>query len=238
MKTKISILILFLISFQAFSQVGINTTTPAATLDVNGDVKVRQVPTTTTLTGFDVMMYNIATGELQQADPALVASAGSGGATNPTLFAAKKTAGISLLSLGLFPSGFRGVNFLTAERTIGSAALFSDTDNTYVVPSDGVYAIGFTFRYGTGLQASILANSPGVGIVRTRAGVATTIDSRAFSGANLILLSLTISESSLNSIYSLQAGDKISFGLVGSSALDVGLLGSSVASFYIYKVSN
>lgn len=238
MKTKISTLILSLIAVQAFSQVGINTTTPAATLDVNGDMKVRQVPTTTSLTGFDVMMYNIATGEMSQADPALVASAGNGGAVNTTIFAAKKTAGISLLSLGLFPSGFRAVNFLNAERTLGSAALFSDTDNTYTIPSDGVYAIGFTFRYGTGLQASILANSPGVGIVRTRAGVATTIDSRAFSGANLILLSLTISESSLNSLYSAQAGDKISFGLVGSSVLDVGLLGSSVASFYIYKVSN
>ncbi|ASW74097.1 hypothetical protein IQ37_12915 [Chryseobacterium piperi] len=239
MKTKICSLILSFIAFQAFSQVGINTTTPQATLDVNGDMKVRQLPMTTSLTGFDVMMYNITTGEVQQADPVLVASAGGGsGATNTTVYAAKKTAGINLLSLGLFPSGFRAVNFLAAERTIGSAALFSDTDNTYVIPSAGVYAIGFTFRYGTGLQASILANSPGVGIVRTRAGVATTIDSRAFSGANLILLSLTISESSISSLYSLQAGDKISFGLVGSSALDVGLLGSSVASFYIYKVSN
>ncbi|MBT2623364.1 hypothetical protein [Chryseobacterium sp. ISL-6] len=235
MKTKISTLILSLIAVQAFSQVGINTTTPAATLDVNGDVKVRTVPTTTTMTGFDVLVYNTATSEVTQANPALIAAASS---TNTTLYAAKKTAGISLLSLGLFPSGFRAVNFLTAERTVGSAALFSDTDNTYTIPSDGVYAIGFTFRYGTGLQASILANSPGVGIVRTRAGVATTIDSRAFSGANLILLSLTISESSLNSLYSLQTGDKISFGLVGSSVLDVGLLGSSVASFYIYKVSN
>ncbi|ASK32618.1 hypothetical protein CEY12_22150 [Chryseobacterium sp. T16E-39] len=234
MKTKISTLVLSLIAAQAFSQVGINTTTPAATLDVNGDVKVRTVPTTATTTGYNVLMYNTATAEVEQANPALLAS---GATTNPTIFAAKKTAGISLLSLGLFPSGFRAVNFLNAERTLGSAALFSDTDNTYTIPSTGVYAIGFTFRYGTGLQASILANSPGVGIVRTRAGVATTIDSRAFSGANLILLSLTISESSLNSLYSLQAGDKISFGLVGSSVLDVGLLGSSVASFYIYKVS-
>ena len=167
-----------------------------------------------------------------------ISSTGVTTIVNTTVFAAKKTAGISLLSLGLFPSGFRSVNFLNAERTVGSAALFSDTDNTYTVPSDGVYQVNYTFRYGTGLQASLLANSPGVGIVRTRAGVATTIDSRAFSGANLILLSLTISESSLNAVYSLQAGDKISFGLTGSSTLDAGLLGSSVASFHIYKISN
>ena len=162
----------------------------------------------------------------------------AGETTNTTVYAARKTAGISLLSLGLFPTGFRAVNFLNAERTLGSASLFSDTDNTYTIPSNGVYEIGYNFKYGTGLQASILANSPGVGIVRTRAGVATLIDNRPFSGANLLILSLTISESGLNSLYTFQAGDKISFGLTGSTALDVGLLGSSVARFYIQKVSN
>jgi len=161
-----------------------------------------------------------------------------GASTNTSVYAAKKSAGISLLSLGLFPAGFRAVNFVNAERTLGSAALFSDTDNTYTVPSKGVYAIGFTFRYGPGLLATMLSNSPGVGIVRTRAGVATTIDSRSFIASNLILLSMTISEASLNSLYTLQGGDKISFGLINSSTLDVGYLGSSKADFFIYKVSN
>jgi len=234
MKTKLYSMALTAMFAVGYAQIGINTTTPSATLDVNGNAKLRTVPTTTTLTGFQVLGINSSTSEINGFDPSLIST----GATNPSVYAAKKTAGISLLSLGLFPSGFRAVNFLTAERTVGSAALFSDTDNTYTVPSNGVYQIGFSFRYGTGLQAALLSNSPGVGIVRTRAGVATVIDSRSFSGANLILLSLTISEANLNSLYTLQAGDKISFGLVGSSLLDVGLLGSSVGSFFIYKVSN
>ncbi|PKF73531.1 hypothetical protein [Chryseobacterium sp. PMSZPI] len=234
MKTKIYGFILACAALPLFSQVGINTPNPSATLDVNGTLKVRDTPAAAALPGYQILALNMGSDQVFTVDPQIIFK---GANTNTTLYAAKKTAGISLLSLGLFPSGFRAVNFLAAERTIGSGSLFSDTDNTYTIPSDGVYAIGFTFRYGTGLQASILANSPGVGIVRTRGGVATTIDSRAFSGANLILLSLTISESSLNSIYSFQAGDKVSFGLVGSTALDVGLLGSSVASFYIYKIS-
>ncbi|ROI04672.1 hypothetical protein EGI16_08390 [Chryseobacterium sp. G0240] len=235
MKTKIYGLILACAAFPLFSQVGINTATPAATLDVNGTLIVRDTPQATALPGYQILASNQGNDQVFVMDPQLLIAASN---VNTSLYAAKKTSGISLLSLGLFPSGFRAVNFLTAERTIGSAALFSDTDNTYTIPSTGVYAVGFSFRYGTGLQASILANSPGVGIVRTRAGVATTIDSRAFSGANLILLSLTISESYLNSIYSFQAGDKVSFGLTGSTALDAGLLGSSTASFYIYKISN
>ncbi|MDR3024780.1 hypothetical protein [Chryseobacterium sp.] len=235
MKTKLYSLMLACATLPLFSQVGINTATPSATLDVNGTLKVRDTPAATSLPGYQVLAINQGSTQVYTVDPALLIAASG---INTTVYAAKKTAGISLLNLGLFPSGFRAVNFLAAERTLGSASLFSDTDNTYTIPSTGVYAIGFTFRYGTGLQASILANNPGVGIVRTRAGVATTIDSRPFSGANLILLSLTISESSINSVYSFQAGDKISFGLVGSTALDVGLLGSSVASFSIYKVSN
>ncbi|UDQ53210.1 hypothetical protein LJF28_17485 [Chryseobacterium indologenes] len=235
MKTKIYSLLLAFASFPVFSQVGINTSTPAATLDVNGTLIVRDTPQATALPGFQLLASNLGNDEVFIMDPQIVIAASN---TNTSVFAAKKTTGISLLSLGLFPSGFRAVNFLAAERTIGSASLFSDTDNTYTIPSTGVYAIGFSFRYGTGLQVSLLANNPGVGIVRTRAGVATIIDSRPFSGANLVLLSLTISDSSLSSVYSFQAGDKISFGLTGSTALDVGLLGSSTSSFYIYKISN
>ncbi|WP_228448122.1 hypothetical protein [Chryseobacterium sp. CH25] len=181
------------------------------------------------------MALNEGSEQVFMVDPQLLIDASG---VNSGMFAARKSTGINLLSLGLFPSGFRAVNFVAAERTIGSAAMFSDSDNTFIVPSTGVYYIGFSFRYGTGVQASLLANSPGVGIVRTRSGVATTIDSRAFSGIDVTLLKLTISDASINSIYSLQAGDKISFGLVGSSLLDAGILGSSVASFTIYKVSN
>ncbi|TZF94992.1 hypothetical protein FW781_13920 [Chryseobacterium panacisoli] len=235
MKTKLYSLMLACATLPLFSQVGINTSAPTATLDVNGTLKVRDTPAATALPGYQVLAINQGSTQVYSVDPALLIAASD---TNTTVYAAKKTAGISLLSLGLFPSGFRAVNFLAAERSLGSASLFSDTDNTYTIPSTGVYAVGFAFRYGSGLQASILANSPGVGIVRTRAGVATTIDSRPFSGANLILLSLTIAETSINSIYSFQAGDKVSFGLVGSTALDVGLLGSSIASFSIYKISN
>lgn len=249
MKTKICSAIFAMMSICAFSQsgwVGINTTTPQANLDVNGTVKIRQTPVAPALPGYQILAINENTGgdfQVAQVTPQLisdyvVSQINTNGTTNTSIYAAKKTTGISLLSLGLFPTGFRAVNFLQAERTVGAAALFSDTDNTYTIPTAGTYAVGFSFKYGTGLQASILANSPGVGIVRTRAGVATTIDSKPFSGANLLVLSLTISESSLSSIYTFQAGDKISFGLTGSTALDVGLIGSSTSSFYIYKISN
>ncbi len=247
MKTKIcsAILALMALPFAAQSgAVGINTTTPQATLDVNGNLKIRQVPTAASTTGYQILAVNQNTGgdfEVSQLNPQLIANlATSGGTTGvaASVYAARKTSGVTLVSVTIFPTGFQAVNFVNAERTVGASAVFTDSDNTYNVPSTGVYAIGFSFRYGTGIQAALLANAPGAGIVRTRNGVSTLIDSRSFSGANLGLLSLTISESSVNSLYPLQAGDKISFGLVGSSLLDGTILGSSTSSFYIYKVSN
>ncbi len=247
MKTKIcsAILALMALPFAAQSgAVGINTTTPQATLDVNGNLKIRQVPTAASTTGYQILAVNQNTGgdfEVSQLNPQLIADlATSGGTTGvaASVYAARKTSGVTLVSVTIFPTGFQAVNFVNAERTVGASAVFTDSDNTYNVPSTGVYAIGFSFRYGTGIQAALLANAPGAGIVRTRNGVSTLIDSRSFSGANLGLLSLTISESSVNSLYPLQAGDKISFGLIGSSLLDGTILGSSTSSFYIYKVSN
>ncbi|MBL1222688.1 hypothetical protein JET18_17675 [Chryseobacterium sp. L7] len=235
MKTKIYSLLLALSTVPVFSQVGINTASPSATLDVNGTVKVRDIPLTTALPGYEILALNTGSAQIAKVDPQVLYNS----TVNTSVYAAKKTTGINLLSLGLFPDGFRAVNFLASERSVGSAALFSDTDNTFTIPSTGVYQVGFSFRYGAGLQAAILTNTPGIGIFRNRAGVGTLIDNRVFSGLTIpLLLSLTISDSSINSLYSFQAGDKISFGLTGSSALEAAILGTSVSSFFIYKVSN
>jgi hypothetical protein len=236
MKTKIYSLLLACATLPLFSQVGINTANPLATLDVNGTLKVRDTPQATALPGFQVLALNQGDAAVYMMDPQLLIAASG---ANTSVYSAKKSSGISLLSVGVFPSAFQPVNFLATDRNIGSGTLFTDADGSYNIPSTGVYAVGFAFRYGTGLQASLLSGTPGIGIARTRSGVSTIIDSRPFSGVNLALaINLTLSDSSINSLYSFQQDDKISFGLVDSGNISVGLLGSSIASFYIYKVSN
>lgn len=227
------------VSSMAFTQtgnVGINTDVPSATLDINGNLKIRTTPASTTLANFTVLGVNNTSKEVTSLDASLF---NTGTATpNTTLFSARRASSGNLLSLTLFPSGFRSVQFVNANRTVGSTSVFNDTDHTYVVPSAGVYHVEYTFRYGSGLQASVLSNPPGIAIVRVRAGVATLIDSRIFSGANLGLVNLTVSESSISSVYEFQSGDKIAFGLTEAGVLDAGLLDSSVTSFTVYKVSN
>ncbi|RLJ31996.1 hypothetical protein CLU97_1438 [Chryseobacterium sp. 7] len=235
MKTKLYSLMLACAAIPLFSQVGINTANPTATLDVNGTLKVRDIPAATALPGYQVLAVNQGTTQVFSMDPSVLIGASN---TNTTVYAAKKTSSLNLISVGIFPGGFQPVNFIATDRSIGTGTLFTDSDGSYNIPSTGVYAVGYAFRYGTGLQASLLSGAPGIAIARNRGGVATIIDSRTFSGINLALaINLTMSDSSIHSLYSFQAGDKISFGLL-TSGIDVGLLGSSVASFYIYKVSN
>ncbi|UKB78074.1 hypothetical protein [Chryseobacterium sp. MEBOG07] len=236
MKTKLYSLILACATVPLFSQVGINTNTPTATLDVNGNLRVRITPTATTVTGYQVLAQDNSTTEVFAMDPALLIAASG---TNTTVYTAKKTTGISLLSVGIL-GDFKPVNFLAAERTIGSAALFNDTTSSYIIPSDGVYAVSYSFRFGTGLQASLLSGGTGIGITRTRgagAGVTTLIDSRLFSGVNLLVASLTISDSYINALYSFQAGDRVNFGFI-DPGISLSLLSTSTTSFSIYKISN
>jgi len=244
MKTKIYSLLLATMSTLAFSQsgwVGIGTPNPQASLDVNGTMKIRQTPAAPTLPGYQVLAVNQNTGgdaQVVQVSPQVISDYVINSGINTSVYSAKKTSGITLINIGILPNGFRPVNFLVAEKTTGTSSLFSDSDGSYTAPSAGIYAIGFTFRYGTGLQSGVLTTPPSIAILRNRAGTGTIIDTREFSGINLGLVSLTISEGSINSLYSLQAGDKISFGLTNNSLLDLGLLGLSTVSFYIYKVSN
>ncbi|MCQ4140046.1 hypothetical protein [Chryseobacterium sp. EO14] len=244
MKTRIYSLFLAMMSASAFAQsgwVGINTPNPQANLDVNGIMKIRQTPSAPALPGYQILAVNQNTGgdfQVAQVSPQMIADYVINNGINSSVYSARKSSGITLINAGILPNSFRPVNFLTTERTTGTSSLFSDSDNTYTAPSSGIYAIGFTFRYGTGLQSGVLTTPPSIAILRNRTGTFSIIDVREFSGVNLGLVSLTISEGSINSLYPLQAGDKISFGLTNYSVLDAGLLGSSTGSFYIYKVSN
>lgn len=233
MKTKIYSLIVAFATLPLFSQVGINTDSPSATLDVNGTLKVRDTPAAPALAGYQILGLNQSTTQVSTVDPQFLIAASR---VDPSIYAAKKTNNISLLTLGAF-GDFKPVNFSSTERTIGSASLFDNTGSAYVIPSTGVYALTYSFRFGTGLQASVLAAGVGIGIARTRTGVTTLIDSRPFTGVSILAAGITISDTSISSLYSFQAGDRVTFGFL-DPGITLTLLSSSVASFHIYKVSN
>lgn len=246
MKTKICSAILSLIAISAFSQVGIGTPNPKAMLDINGTIKIRSTPVAPALPGYQILAVNDNTGgdfQVAQVDPQLIIDAALNAFNttnvNASAFSAKKLGGLSLLSLTLF-STWKQVNFTNADKIVGATGLLSDTDYSYTVPSGGVYAVGYYFRYGTGLQASVFTGgTPGIGIIKNTGGTFSVLDTREFNGLNLAgVVNLTLSESSINSLYKLQTGDKLYFGLTNSGLLNGTILGTSNASFFIYRISN
>lgn len=235
MKNKIYFFLMILFPMFNNAQVGIKTEDPKSTLDVNGNVSIRQAPQITSLSGFQIMAINQGSSEVSQFDPSLLTAPNS---LNQTVYSARKNNSISLLSLNLF-SSWKQINFLTIDKTIGSVSLFSDADNSYNVPSTGIYLIGYYFRYGAGVQTTLLSGNPGMGILKKALdGVISVLDSREFTGINLGLASVTFTEYSMTSIYQLNEGEKLYFGLNNTGALGASLLSSSNASFYIYKISN
>lgn len=238
MKNKTTNVIFILFSLTASAQVGINTPDPKSTLDVNGNTIIREVPDTTTLSGYKILTLNQNSSEVSQIDPNLLfPTTPAGPGTESTVFSERKISGISLSSTPLF-STWKKVNFVLGDRTVGSPVLFSNSDNAYITPTSGIYAIGFYFRYGSGIQPSLLADDLKVGILRNTNGNFSTLETRNFNGANLGAIALTISEININSVYSLNADDKIYFALTNTGTLEQSSLDVSSSSFYIYKISD
>lgn len=218
-----------------FSQVGINTNNPQATLDVNGNMKIRVIPETPTLPGYKIMAVNEGSFEVTNVSPSLFSSSNNG-----TVSKASSSAGLSLLSLdvGLFNNSWNIVKFENVE--INSTNYTTTTaDFYYTVPSAGKYFISYHFKNNTALSLSIATNAQ-IGILRTpTTGNSVLIDSRNLNAIGIALVGNYYFEN-IDSVYQLQAGDKIRFvynkgGLVN---LGLGLLSNSSGSNIIYKVSD
>lgn len=218
-----------------YAQVGINTTDPQSTLDVNGNVIIRTVDPATVSSAYDFLVHDNATNEVHKINGNLAPVT-----AEKTISKGVERNGVSLLSGSLF-AGWRKINFASANIPINQGANFDAATDFYTIPSTGVYEINYQFKYGSGVLASLLnfGGVPSIGILRhPTSGPYNVLDSRKFSGVSVPLaLSLIVSETSIDSVYQLTAGDRLSFEL-NSGGLSLGLLSSSHAEFVIKKISN
>lgn len=227
-----------LFSYNIYAQVGINTSEPKATLDVNGNFRVNSVAEITALdNNHKVLLLNEATKMVDKVDLSLL-SGNSGSNINNSISKGIEADGVSLLNIGLF-DGWQKIDFASGHVPLNAGNYFDSATDQYTVPSKGLYVIDFYFRYGTGLQASLLGGTPKIGILRVpfSGGSYQVLDSRKFSGVNLGLVAVTVSSVEINSIFSLSQGDKLSFEF-DQGGVSLGLLGSSSTSFHIYKISD
>jgi len=228
---------LFATGYSQTGNVGINTTTPTATLDVNGNAKIRTIPNSTTLTGHQVLGIDTTTKEVKTLDSSLFNTSTN---VNTTIAKATVTGTGALLGLS-GNNGYEKINF--GNTVFGTN--FDTGSDTYTVPSTGIYAVKFAYRYGDGvnLNVSLLnfgGGTPKIGIFRN--GV--VMDEGFFGGASITLLaplaslSVIISDTFIDSVYPLTAGDVIDF-RYNQTGLNVNLLSSNVTvKMVVYKISD
>lgn len=211
--------------------VGVNTKTPTATLDVNGNLRVRTVPVTDAAASYNFLVAN-AENEVERINGNFAS------AVNTTIAKGETTGAFTLLSVGI--NDWLNVNFSESNVIIDTGnnytpGTLTTSSSYYTVPSTGIYEIDYSIRFGRGVELGVLTDKR-IGIIRQTTSSTTILDSKSFDGIDVLVLTLSLTSSSINSVYQLNAGDKIYF--AASSGITVNLLNRSRASFVIKKISN
>lgn len=232
MKNKITLFILSIgFGITGYAQVGIGTDDPKATLDVNGNVKIRTTPEVTSLTSdhYILVKDQSASGDNE------ISQISSSYFTAATAYAAESDGGWSLLNLGISGTNWNRLNLSSGDTTIGDPTHF--VNGTYTAPSSGVYVVNYEFQLEAGVDITLLGNKR-LGLIKN--GV--VIEDKVFDGVRVALgplnvATIPVTSTNINKMVMLEAGDTLTFA-VETGGINLGLLTDNKVSLYVYKVAN
>jgi len=212
----LKVLFISLLSFSAFAQVGIGTTNPTASLDVNGDLRVRSMSqefVESTIRDSILVISNtgiIRRVESKQILETVLKSAVKG-----------KFSTASLINLTLLSSEvllpFNDENFDTNDE-------FDTATSSFVAKQDGIYSIYAQIKAGPLVSVS---TNFGISVFKNNVLEATN----SFANVSAIGINVTPPIRSVNTLVSLNAGDSITFKITGALA-SVDVIGDSVNSYF------
>jgi hypothetical protein len=154
-------------------------------------------------------------------------------------YAAKFTSTFTLLGLnvngGVVNLNLGGGSGGTTTVQVPSTSM---NNGTYTVPSTGLYHITYDYKEGSGASVSLLTNS-GIRILRKPFGSSTTsiLESKGFGGVNALgVLTVSITQTMISHIYSLNAGDQIQFAVNRQSFVALEAATVTEADVSIYRI--
>jgi len=224
------IYLLVMLNFSVYGQVGINTIQPTKDLDVNGEIRVREVNQGNLSQG-DSILVKDSVGVVKRVGVSEIFNA-----RNKSIV----KAGLSNFSNYLLEVDLLAWNNIPFEEVIIDTNNDFDTENGYfIVPNDGIYRIYSRFR-----SSITLAGEFGIGIFRVIPGVNSESDyydllakesylNVNVNVLNLIDLNVNPPTRSVNTVAELEAGDRIV--IRAYSAIDVNLLGNQEDSYVIVE---
>lgn len=212
MGKHVLLLVVWLVAYQAYAQVGIDVAVPEATLDINGDLKIRTVGSGTT------------------ADSILVSDNGVVKKIPQKLSFVKGGFGSSGLALSLINIGGTNERMLPFNTTtFDENSDFNITTHKFTAPLNGIYDVSVIFTYTTLLSLSSIRLSL---VKENNVGVYARESSVQVNGLGIgASVNLPV-----NTLVKLQAGEKIFFTVDYSSISSLSSFSSTGSYFSIHQV--
>ena len=223
MKNKLLfIFVILLSSFNLYSQVGIGTVNPTATLDVNGDLRIRTITEELDIAlAKDSVLVISRDGIVKRIPSKIIISSALKTAVKGNF------SGTGTLNLALGDGlTYTDIPFNNEEFDINNE--YDTTTNLFTAKEDGIFEISVQINSSSGIAAS---TNYGVCILKNGSVVAK----ENYANINVSVLTLNLDVTppvrKTNTLVQLNTGDEISFQLV-SELVTVGLSEAAEDSFF------
>jgi len=212
--------LMILLPILGFSQIGIGTTTPTATLDVNGDFRIRTTTSNTRETAAkDSIMVVDALGNVQRISAKKVIESHL-----KTFIKGGFVSGSpATISLSILANSYTTIPFNTIEFDTNSE--YNTTTNTFTAKQPGIYSVYVAIKANPGLVA---ASDFGVAVFKN--GVINAKES--YINVQLLGININPPNRSIQTLMQLNTGDTISFKGYSGGVLTVGILTSGDESYF------
>ncbi|MCB4809291.1 hypothetical protein LG651_13625 [Tamlana sp. 62-3] len=222
MKKKYVLILFTFLTINIFAQVGIGTTTPMATLDINGNLKINVTTLETTEQVIrDSILVISQDGVVNRTKATNILNA-----SLPTMVKASMSGGGNILHV-LVLSAPETIKYDT--ETVDNNNEFDTTTHTYTAKQDGIYAVNAQIKISSAISVS---TNFGIGIYKN--GV--LIAEEEYLSVHTGVLSVSSPIRRVSTVIDLVTGDEITFKL-SSSIASVDLLGNPTESFFtIYQL--
>ncbi len=214
---KLLVYIFFFFSLQIFSQVGIGTTNPTASLDINGNLRIRSIQEETEpKVAADSVLVISRDGTVNRIASKIIYESNIKTAIRGNFSGAGTDISIAIGSnYAILP--FNELDFDTNNE-------FDSTTHTFTAKQDGIYQIYAQINSSGGIAVS---TNYGIQILHG----STVIAQQNFANLSVLGISITPPARSIQTLAQLSEGETIQF-RVFANLLSVNLLRSKADSFF------
>ncbi|UAB83033.1 hypothetical protein INR75_12495 [Zunongwangia sp. SCSIO 43204] len=224
------IIILILVNLPLYSQVGVGTEDPQATLDLNGNMKIRTVDEASTINdSLKFLVRDISsTGDYEVKEVS-----GNNLFNSAPIFSAQNDGNWNLLSATLL-SSWRAIDLTSADTRIGDSSLLNN--GVYTAPQSGIYRINFEVQMESGISLSAFGGKS-LALIKNGTSIweRKYFDAVRASISGLGITTIPITSTNLDTLIELNKNDTVTFAM-SSGLLNLSVLGDAKVSLQVYKI--